>query len=128
MPIDDQPIPGTEIEPSPPPDLEATLPTDGGLTLFSKFVAGFRMGNTDDELSAALADVVQAVQHYGQSGSLTFTVKVTSNGGQAVRIVDSISTKLPKPPRAEAIYFTDHAGSLFREDPYQQTAGYDRLT
>jgi len=79
-------------------------------------------GNTHDELSVALQDLVAAVTKHGKAGSLTLklTVKPAAKGMEHVlSVMDQITVKAPAGERAERIFYSDEHGNLTRRDPRQ---------
>jgi hypothetical protein len=82
---------------------------------FADFVREQRKGLLHDELSDELARVVQQVDKPGE-----VTLKLTvSPQGDMVSVKDAVITKLPKPDRPPALYFTDDDGNLSRHNPAQ---------
>lgn len=75
-------------------------------------------GQTQDTLTANLAEIVAAVQATGNAGKLTLELTVKPNGAQVV-IADKITTKVPQENRGDTIFFADEDGGLHRRDPRQ---------
>lgn len=76
-------------------------------------------GETYDDLTLQLGEVVKAVIETGKSGSITLTLKIAANGKGAVTINDDVKIKIPEPPRAQTMFFATTSGSLLRTDPRQ---------
>lgn len=72
-----------------------------------------------DDLTAQLAEVVQAVSATGKTGELTLKLKVKPNGSNSVSIIEQVTAKVPEPPRGATIFFVTEAGDLLRDDPRQ---------
>lgn len=77
-------------------------------------------GNTYDELTARLAEVVDAVAATRKVGEISIKLKVKPNGEAGVIVADEIKTKVPEPARGETVFFVTSGGSLVRQDPRQQ--------
>lgn len=77
-------------------------------------------GNTYEELTSALAEVVEAVIETRKSGSISISLSIKPNGDGAVMITDDIKTKVPQPARGTTVFFATSGGSLVRQDPRQQ--------
>lgn len=78
-------------------------------------------GNSHDELSEALHDLVQRVRDTGKAGSLQFTIKVgTMKGDKDVLVLtDEIKLRLPEHDRKPSLFYADKNGNLSRTDPNQ---------
>jgi len=77
-------------------------------------------GNTYDELTARLAEVVDAVTQTHKMGEISIKLKVKPNGDSGVIVADEIKSKVPEPPRGDTVFFVTAGGSLVRQDPRQQ--------
>lgn len=75
--------------------------------------AGLALERMDD----ALSQVLHAVMQTGKAGSLTITLKVTPNGGQAVKMSMDYKAVTPKLANAEAFYFVTPDNTLSRDAP-----------
>lgn len=84
---------------------------------FADWLAEHRGGLLDVELQETLADVVAAVARTGKAGSVTLTLKVTSEGDM-VAILDTIAEKTPV-EREARLYWVDLDGGLTRNNPMQ---------
>lgn len=76
-------------------------------------------GSTYDDLTAQLAEVVEAVTQTRKIGELSIKLKIKPNGEGSVIIADEIKAKIPEPPRGESIFFVTSGGALVRQDPRQ---------
>ncbi|MGE5151191.1 MAG: hypothetical protein ACM3II_13805 [Rhodospirillaceae bacterium] len=77
-------------------------------------------GTTYDDLTAQLAEVVEAVAATRKVGEISIKLRIKPNGDSSVIIADEIKTKVPEPPRGESVFFVTASGSLVRQDPRQQ--------
>lgn len=102
-----------------PPDNDATDEEQS----FAAFLVQHARGRSERDLSAALRDLVRAVEETGKAGSLTYvlTIKPQENADHAVLVTDEIKPKLPQLDRPASIFFADEAHRLVRSDPRQQT-------
>lgn len=75
------------------------------------------------ELTAAMAELAQAVQATNKKGTLTYkvTMSPSKTDDQAVAIVDDIVLKTPRPERPATLMFVSDSGSLSKHDPRQRT-------
>jgi hypothetical protein len=88
---------------------------------FADFLREQSKGNTHEELSEALHDLVQRVADTGRQGSLVLTISVKPMKGAdngALMVSDAIKLKLPEHDRKASIFFS-HDGNLRRTDPHQ---------
>lgn len=90
---------------------------------FAEFLEDVSNGATAEELSKALAELVDAVRDTEKKGTLTFTVSIEplKNGGGALLITDQIKSSVPKHDRRKNVFFADQHGNLTRNDPRQPT-------
>ena len=82
-----------------------------------------RRGDSLTEAEAELAKVVAAVRLTGKAGEITLKLKIkpASKGDASTLLIeDSISTKVPKPERANTIFYPNEDNLLQRIDPHQQ--------
>jgi len=77
-------------------------------------------GATYDELTAKLAELVEAVTETGKVGALSVSLKVKPNGANGVIVQTDIKSKIPEPARGDTVFFVTSGGSLVRQDPRQQ--------
>jgi hypothetical protein len=81
-----------------------------------------RAGQVVSDLSDELGKVIEAVRATGKPGELQLRIKVrpASKGDIATVLVeDKIDSKLPRPERAQTIFFTTDGNGLQRQDPRQ---------
>lgn len=76
-------------------------------------------GETYDELTLQLGEVVQAVMKTGKAGSLSVSLKISANGTGSVTITDDIKVKVPEAARPKTMFFATESGSLMRNNPRQ---------
>lgn len=89
--------------------------------MFSEWLRTHSRGTLDDEVTAALADVVKHVHDVRKKGSVVLEVVVEPAGssGRTLAIGGKLITKLPRPDAELSVYYPDMGGGLHREDPYQ---------
>lgn len=87
---------------------------------FADILRELGSGNTYDELTAKLAEVVEAVTLTRKVGELSIKLKVKPNGDAGVIVADEIKSKVPEASRGETVFFVTSGGSLVRQDPRQQ--------
>lgn len=81
-----------------------------------------RRGQTIDDLTEALHDLVAAVAEQRKAGQMTITIDVRPAGNSdayAVKIEHKV--KLPKGEPGTAMFFVSPDNNLVREDPRQAT-------
>jgi hypothetical protein len=90
--------------------------------MFHTWLADHARGTLDDELTVALADVVEAVAHQEKKGVvvLELTVETAGRGGRTVVIGGKVKVKLPEPAPEQSIFYVGEAGSLWRDDPFAE--------
>ena len=76
-------------------------------------------GETYDELTLQLGELVTAVMQTGKSGSLTLALRVAANGVGSVTITDEVKVKVPEAARPKTMFFATESGSLMRNNPRQ---------
>ncbi len=80
-------------------------------------------GNSVDELSEQLQEVVESVRQTGKQGSITYKVIIKPagrNNSEQLIVRDEISSSTPKPDREESIFWATDQNHLVRENPRQQ--------
>lgn len=87
---------------------------------FADILRELGSGNTYDELTAKLAEVVEAVTTTRKVGEISIRLKVKPNGDTGVIVADEIKSKVPEASRGETVFFVTSGGSLVRQDPRQQ--------
>lgn len=83
---------------------------------FSEWVAGFGDGALDDELTAALQELADAVVLAEKAGTLTLKLTLSEKAGGVI-VAAQTATAPPKSKR-EAFYYVAETG-LSRRDPNQ---------
>lgn len=97
-----------------------TTPT---IPLLSQVLAQLDAGAVDTVLAAELAALVEAVSHHEKPGTLTVKIAVDTVGmnGSTVTVTVDHTLKPPKSKPSGSVLFVGDAGSLHRNDPFQQT-------
>lgn len=92
------------------------------MRLITDILREIRKGRPVEEATAALADVVKAVDDTGKPGSVTIvlTVKPAKHGGPEKTLIAEVKSKKPIADIAPAVFFSDDEGDLFRVDPRQE--------
>ena len=92
-----------------------------GLTPFHQWLKGHARGTLDDDLTAALAEVTQAVTSLDRKGKVVveLTVEPAGSGGRTVAVAGKVTAKPPEPDPEVSIFYADGDGGLHRDDPYQ---------
>lgn len=90
--------------------------------LFLNTVKTLRNGHTQDELSEALNELVQACRETNKTGEITLKIKVRpdKSGNGQYFLEDTFNCKKPESERGQTIYFGTPEGNLQREDPDQK--------
>ena len=86
---------------------------------FTQFLQEQRKGGLHEDLSAKLAEVVQAVMEHGKVGSVTVQLKIKPVGDGQVQIFDVVKVAAPEGEKAPSIFYTDQHGNVSRTDPRQ---------
>lgn len=87
---------------------------------FTDVLGELAAGQTLDDLTDALSEIVTAVKATGKPGEVTLKLTVRPNGAHGVAIQDRIAARAPKEDRGETLFFTDADGGLHRRDPRQE--------
>lgn len=98
------------------------MPAEKQVRPFADVLKEINGGDSHDELSDALNELVTAVNDTGRVGTLTYVVKVKPAGKNAhgnVIILDEVKIKLPQLDRAESVWFVTSDGNVSRENPNQ---------
>jgi hypothetical protein len=87
---------------------------------FAEEVAALARGTVNDEATAALYELVEAVTHLEKPGKLTLTIAVepAGSGRRSVVIAGEVAVKAPKPAPELTFRYVGDAGSLHLDDPY----------
>lgn len=87
---------------------------------FAQWLHEQRGGLLHDELSDALAELVQDCVETGKKGTLTLKVNVAPNKDDVTLLLtDDVAIKAPKHDAKPALFFYDADGNLLRKDPRQ---------
>lgn len=76
-------------------------------------------GETYDELTIQLGELVTAVMQTGKAGSMSLSLKISANGTGSVTITDEVKVKIPEAARPKTMFFATESGSLMRNNPRQ---------
>jgi hypothetical protein len=89
---------------------------------FSEEIATLARGTLDDEATAKLHELVEAVSHYDKGGKLVLELAVdpAGSGGRTVTIAGKVTVKAPQPAPEISVRFVGTGGSLHRDDPVEQ--------
>jgi len=92
------------------------------MRLITDILREYRNGRAADVASRKMAELVQAVDETGKSGTLTITFKVKpeKGGGSQKTIACDVKAKMPESDLPEAVFFSDEKGDLHRSDPTQR--------
>lgn len=96
---------------------------------FSEWITDHAQGTVDLEMTAALAELTQAVAHHGKKGAVTLKITVEPGGSGGRTVVTScvVDAKPPIPDPEQSIFYVGDGGSLHRDDPYQQRLPLKRV-
>ena len=89
---------------------------------FFETLRELRKGQTLEDLTEALAEIVSAVQETGKAGEITLRLRVRPPRPGArsyLTIEDQVSSKIPRADRGDTVFFPLADGSLSRQDPSQ---------
>ena len=85
---------------------------------FAETLATFNGGALNDELSAALNDVVEAVLLQDKAGTLTLKLSISADGGGVIVQAD-VNGNPPRAKKAAFFYHDAKRQGLSRRDPRQ---------
>jgi hypothetical protein len=89
--------------------------------MFTDFLRDHRSGVTHDDLSEALAELVQAVVRERKVGKLVFTITVKPFGkDDGLEVAAAIKLDPPKETPGTSIFYPTPEGDLSRRNPNQQ--------
>lgn len=86
---------------------------------FTDVIGELENGDVITDLTAALYDVVRAVQDTRKAGGLKLAIKVTPTGRGSVELDVKFETIEPKHDRPSTTFFVGKDGELMRNDPNQ---------
>lgn len=78
-------------------------------------------GQTYDDLTLQLGEIVTAVIDTRKAGEITLKLRIAPNGDGSVKISSKVTAKAPEANRGETLFFTTSSGSLLRNDPRQES-------
>ena len=89
--------------------------------LFTDILREYRRGKAAEQITAALNELVRAVDETHKPGVLTIklTVKPEADGGNQKTLSIATDMKKPTPNIPDAVFFSDAEGGLHRTDPNQ---------
>ena len=87
---------------------------------FSDWLASYGHGSLDDKLTAALADVAQAVQLLDKGGKVTLVLNLAAKAGGVV-VTPDIKVTAPESKQSGQFFYVAADGTLSRRDPNQPT-------
>ncbi len=96
---------------------------------FSDWLTDHARGTVDQEMTAAMAEVVEAVSHLEKKGTVTLevTIDTAGSGGRTVSTACVVKAKPPTPAPEQSIFYVAEGGSLDREDPFQKALHLKRV-
>lgn len=89
---------------------------------FLETLRELRKGQTLEDLTNALAEMVGAVQTTGKGGEITLRLRIRPprpGSVSYITIEDQVVTKIPRADRGDTVFFPLADGSLSRQDPSQ---------
>jgi hypothetical protein len=86
---------------------------------FTDTINALRYGTLNEDLTAALNDLVKVCDNTGKAGELTLKLKLKPGKGGQMEIIDELIIKAPKEEKGTSIFFATPEGNLTREDPRQ---------
>lgn len=86
---------------------------------FADFILDHAHGSANDEITAEMADVVQAVQQLDRKGKVVIELLIepAGTGTRTVATAVKVTGKPPEPDPEASIFYPDESGTLFRTDP-----------
>lgn len=87
---------------------------------FVEWLSEFKAGAVADQLTAALAEVAQAVHLHEKKGTVTLKLTLNEQGGGVVVEAD-VNHSAPVAKAQGQFFYVDRDGSLSRRDPAQPT-------
>lgn len=95
------------------------MPDQTDRPTFADFITDHAQGVANDEITAALRDVVGQVQALDKKGSVVVKVEIepAGTGSRTVSTAVKVEAKPPQPDPFKSIFYPDQDGTLFREDP-----------
>jgi hypothetical protein len=97
------------------------------MRLITDIMRDVKKGRLVEEATAALAEVVRAVDELGKAGSVSITITVKPGDGNEKTLVATLGVKKPAREIPPAIFFSDADGDLHRSDPAQSELGFEEV-
>lgn len=88
---------------------------------FFQILGDVRAGELNEELTAKLTQLVNAVRNTGKKGRLTLTIDLIPTKGLAIEIEDDVKMKLPEMAKASTLMFPTVEGNLQLQNPMQKS-------
>lgn len=88
---------------------------------FHQLLSDVRAGALNEELTAKLTELVQAVQSTNKAGSLTLKIKLIPTRGLALEIEDDVSVNKPMLSKPSTLMFPTVDGNLQMQNPMQKS-------
>lgn len=90
------------------------------MRLFADVLRDMRGGQSHDELSEALHQLVRQCCETGRAGEVTYTLAVKpTKSAEAVELTDKIGLKEPRNERGSSLFFVSATFDLTRNNPRQ---------
>lgn len=103
------------INPNDPPPLD-----------FATWLTEHKMGTANQEMTTAIAEVIEAVTATDKAGTVTLTIKLAPMDGGALGVSARVDAKAPRFEPMVGIYFAHPDGSLRRNPWEQQSLPFDQ--
>lgn len=89
---------------------------------FSEVLAKHRNGELLNEASRAMQEAVQSTREHIKPSKIIIEIDIAPANGDAsaVTIVGEVKLKLPKPPKANSLFYTTDDNLLVKNDPNQK--------
>lgn len=100
-----------------------TTTEDRHIRPFADWLRDQSNGETHDELTEGLNDLIARVRDTGKKGTLVLTVKVSTlkDDNNILHVTDEIKLNLPEHDRKGSVFYADDENNLVRNDPRQLT-------
>ena len=102
------------------------------MTVALNTLQNIRQGILLDQLSVAIHDAVNAVQHFGKPAEIIVKIGVLPMGtkgvSDAVAFTGEVSTKLPKPELEQTLFFVDANGNPTTNQERTRQRSFDIAT
>lgn len=99
-----------------------------GKTSFAQTLGNLRHGTVLDEVDEMLTEALQATADTGKQSTITVKLTIKPNGQGVYKIMDAVSSTLPKFDKEPTVLFTDGQKQLVREDPRQQKLALEQVS